>query len=225
MKQITSLTGHIGEKNIYQDSHPILMEIDADLAELTGILLGDGSINVYPKINHYRLKITLNSNENEYADYIQELFKRIFDKRLSLKFRANENTLDLFCFKRELIRELIILGFVTSPKWNRARIPKQFMNKVLGKYVLRGYFDTDGCVAIVNNNGTRYPRLEMKIMPSPMKEQFLKLLDLYGFKYGVYEIGRGEARIQMNGKKQLEKWKKEIGFSNIKDNWVQKSKI
>ena len=92
------------------------------------------------------------------------------------------------------------------------------MNFALGKYVLRGYFDTDGCVAITNNNGTIYPRLEMKIMPSPMKQQLQELLNMYGFKYGVYEIGRGEVRIQMNGKKQLEKWKKEIGFSNKKIN-------
>jgi DNA-binding transcriptional regulator WhiA len=192
------------------------MKVNEDSAEFAGILLGDGSLSTYLKINHYRLQITLNSNEKEYARYICVLFKRIFDKELSLKFRKNENTLDLLCFNRKVIKELIDFGFVTSPKWNRARIPEQFMNKELGKNVLRGYFDTDGCVAMTNNNGTIYPRLEMKIMPSPMKEQFRELLELYGFKYGVYEIGRGKVRIQMNGKRQLEKWKKDIGFSNKK---------
>ena len=214
MKQTTSLTGHRDEKN--NNRNYFLLNMNTELAEFVGILLGDGSINIYPKINHYRLKITLNSKEIKYANYVQNLFLGLFDSELKLSFRKNENTLDLLCFNRKIIRQLIQLGFVSSTKWNRARIPEQFMNKKLGKHVLRGYFDTDGCVAITNNNGTVYPRLEMKIMPSPMKEQFQELLDLYGFNYGVYEIGRGEVRIQMNGKIQLEKWRNEIGFSNNK---------
>ena len=216
MKQIIPLTGHLDAKHIYKDHHSGYMKINKDMAEMTGILLGDGSISIYPKINHYRLQITLNSNEKEYAKYVCKLFKRIFSKELSIKFRKNENTLDLFCFNRTVIRELINCGFVISPKWDRAVIPEQFMNQELGKYVLRGCFDTDGCIAVTNNNGTIYPRLEMKIMPSPMKRQFQELLNFYGFKYGVYEIGRGKVRIQMNGKKQLEKWNREVGFSNRK---------
>ena len=179
--------------------------MNTNYAELVGILLGDGSINIYPKINHYRIKITLNSNEIKYAIYIQKLFLKLFNYNLKLSFRKNENTIDLLCFNRKIIRKLIDLGLVPSPKWNRAKIPEQFMNKSLGKFVLRGYFDTDGCVTITNNNGIKYPRLEMKVMPSPMKDQFQKLLELYGFKFGVYDIGRGEVRIQMNGNKQLEK--------------------
>jgi len=218
IEQITLLTGHIDEKYNYKIIYSNFVKINKYSAELAGILLGDGSINIYPKINHYRLQITLNSNEKEYAEYIRKLFKVIFDKELSIKFRKDENTLDLFCFNRKIIRELINLGFVTSPKWNRAKIPTQFMNLRIGKYVLLGYFDTDGCVVITNNNGTKYPRLEMKIMPSPMKRQFQELLDKYNFKYGIYEIGRGEVRVQMNGNKLLKKWKEEIGFSNNKNN-------
>jgi len=216
VNQITSLTGQIDEKYIYMIRYSKGMKINKYSAELAGILLGDGSINIYPKINHYRLKITLNSNEKEYAEYIRRLFRIIFDAELSIKYRKDENALDLFCFNRKIIRELVDFGFVTSPKWNRAIIPKQFMNLKLGKYVLRGYFDTDGCIVITNNNGTNYPRLEMKIMPSPMRKQFQELLDIYTFKYGCYEIGNGEVRVQMNGKKPLKKWKEEIGFSNEK---------
>jgi hypothetical protein len=216
MKQVTSLTGQVDEKHIYTKNILRVMNINKYTAELAGILLGDGSINIYPKINHYRLQITLNSNETEYAKYINTLFKKIFAKELLIKFRKNENTMDLHCFNRTIIRTIIEAGFKVSPKWNRATIPMQFMNKKFGRYVLRGYFDTDGCVTITNNNGTFYPRLEMKIMPSPMKKQFPKLLDMYRFKYGMYEIGLGKVRIQMNGKKILEKWKKEIGFSNHK---------
>ncbi len=217
MKQITSLTGHSGAKDNNVQDYSVLMNADKYFAELTGILLGDGSISVYSKINHYRLQITLNSNEIEYAKYVQKLFNILTGSELTIKIRKNENALDLLCFKRIVIRKFITSGFITSPKWDRAIIPNQFMNKRLGKYVLRGYFDTDGSLVVTNNNGVMYPRLEMKIMPSPMKNQFIELLGMYGFKFRVYDIGKGKMRIQMNGKKQLEKWNKEIGFSNIRN--------
>jgi len=34
--------------------------------------------------------------------------------------------------------------------------------------------------------------------------------------FGVYEIGKGKVRVQMNGKIELEKWSKQIGFHNVK---------
>ena len=77
-----------------------------------------------------------------------------------LKKRNYEpNTLDLFIFKRNVIRHLINeVGLIESPKWNRAVIPpKFFSSRKLASLVIRGYFDTDGCVVITNNNGTMYP--------------------------------------------------------------------
>jgi len=191
-----------------------------DLAELVGILLGDGSLSLKknnPKsIN--RLKISFNSRDDrEYIYYVRELLKNLFKVDPILKFRKNENTADLFIFKKEIIEYLVnIAGLKLSPKWNRALIPSKFTKNKLNLLVLRGYFDTDGSLVITNNNGTIYPRLEMKICPSPMQEQFIKILKEYDFKFGSYSIGKGEVRIQLNGKAQLEKWSKLVGFSNQK---------
>ena len=49
-----------------------------------------------------------------------------------------------------------------------------------------------------------------------MQSQFIEILNRHEFNFGVYKIGKGKIRIQMNGKKELMKWKKLIGFSNIK---------
>jgi hypothetical protein len=69
---------------------------------------------------------------------------------------------------------------------------------------------------VTNNNGIIYPRLEMKICPSTMQKQFPEILQRRGFRFGAYDCGNGEKRIQMNGKKQLEKWMERIGFHNPK---------
>jgi intein/homing endonuclease len=190
------------------------------LAELIGILLGDGSLSLKENnlnLNN-RLKISFNSrDDSEYISYVRNLLQELFKIEPRLKYRKGENTADLFIFKKEIILFLVNkVGLKLSPKWNKAVIPKKFMSNNLDILVLRGYFDTDGCLVTTNNNGIIYPRLEMKISPSPMQNQFIKILEKYDFNFGVYGIGKGKVRIQMNGKTQLEKWVKLVGFSNQK---------
>ena len=220
--------GLITQRSLVQIQPPLLiftiikreLKKDKELAELIGILLGDGTVGVYPSkkySTHYELKITLDKlYEQEYIIYVYKLLKKVLNEEAILKHRKESGASDLFIFKKEIVTLLIELGLKNSPKWKRAIIPKEFVNKKLGKYVLRGYFDTDGTVALTNNNGTLYPRLEMKISPSPMQKQLQQILDYYDFKYGTYQIGKDKVRIQMNGKEQLLKWKKRIGFSNFK---------
>lgn len=195
------------------------------LAEIIGILLGDGSIGVYKCRNEkkisiqHRVKITLNSKDDlQYSFYIQELIKNLFGIKTLRRFRSNENTFDILSFNKEFLQFLTNdIGLVLSPKWERARIPDFCFRHNLELQVLKGYFDTDGCIAIVNNNGTIYPRLEMKVCPSPMQKQFLEILRKYNFRFGAYKIGKGKVRIQLNGVQELRKWCKLIGFSNKKN--------
>jgi hypothetical protein len=191
------------------------------LAEFIGILLGDGSLcikNVNSKC-HSRLKITLDSNnDKEYINYVSNLIEVVFGIKPSIKKRPTENAVDIFVFNKEVITYLIDeVGLQLSPKWNRAIVPNAFLKDDTDFLVIRGYFDTDGALVTANNNGTTYPRLEMKVCPSPMQRQFIEILTKYNFRFGVYQIGKGKVRIQLNGKKELAKWIKLIGFSNQKN--------
>ena len=182
---------------------------EKDLAEFIGIMLGDGYFS------DNRLKVSFNSvTDLEYIYYVKKLMLGLFNENAILKFRKEENTAELYLFKRSILKTLNDNGLIKSPKWQRAIIPTSFLKFDLA--VLRGYFDTDGCVVITDNNGTIYPRLEMKICPSPMQEQFIRILGKYQFNFGVYNIGKGEVRIQLNGEKQLDKWLNLVGFSNKK---------
>ena len=192
-----------------------------ELAEFVGILLGDGSLCLKDgKVNtNNRLKITLNTKDDaEYITYVKNLIKELFEIEPKIKQRSyEENTTDIFLFRKEIILFLINeIGLKLSPKWDRAVIPKKFLTNDLELYTLRGYFDTDGSLVTTNNNGTIYPRLEMKVCPSPMQAQFIDILRKYDFNFGAYNIGKGKVRIQLNGKSQLNKWIKLVGFSNEK---------
>ncbi|MFA5141712.1 MAG: LAGLIDADG family homing endonuclease [Candidatus Woesearchaeota archaeon] len=185
------------------------------LAEFVGIMLGDGYIS-YPKTP--RIKISLDSIvDKDYLSYVHTLLEEIFGCNIILENRKTENTSNLFIFNRDVIRSIINeIGLIPSPKWDRAIIPTWIFQKHFEKQVLRGYFDTDGCVVRTNNNGTLYPRLEMKISPSPMQKQFIKILSDLGFRFKAYNIGKGKVRIQINGKEELRKWCSLVGFSNAK---------
>ena len=157
------------------------------MAELVGILLGDGSIsrrNPHSS-GQNRIKITLNSiDDRSYIKPILALFEQIFGVVPKVRFRKNENTVDLLLFNRKIVDLLVDkIGLQLSPKWDNAVIPKKFLSSSLSAAVLRGYFDTDGSVVRTNNNGTLYPRLEMKICPSPIQDQFISILRKRGFHF------------------------------------------
>ncbi len=183
-------------------------------AEFIGVILGDGCIMDYK--NHKELKITLHSEDDlHYSKYLKELFFDLFGLDIKSYMRKGENTLDLRIVNKHLINFLLCnVGLISSPKKGRAKIPDNFMH--YGLDVLRGYFDTDGSLVTTNNNGTIYPRLEMKICDSPMQKQFISLLKKNGFRYRAYNLGNGAVRVQMNGKNQLKKWVNLIGFNNLK---------
>lgn len=193
--------------------------MEEKLAELVGILLGDGSINVYQRRDRpgkqYRIKVTLNSEKDrEYANYVSSLFRDVFGEVPRQYHRKGEKTLDLIIRKRKVVQGLLRHGLVLSPKWKRAVVPKKFMRRKLIRFVLRGYMDTDGCISVFDNNGTEYPRIEMKICPSPMQQQLVRAIDSVGIKARINRLDRGKIRIMVSGTKKLIQWEKTIGFSN-----------
>jgi len=199
--------------------------MDTKIAEFVGILLGDGSIGVYksknPKKPRYRLKITLNSvKDKAYLSYIASLIRDLFSVEPLIYFRKNENTADIILLDEKVIKYLFNIGMKPSPKWNTAVIPKIFLKNNLALKVVRGYMDTDGCITNMNNNGIRYPRIEMKICPSPMQNQIIDILEENGFEPRVNKIGKGKIRIMLAGRRKLRKWQDVIGFSNERNQKV-----
>lgn len=191
------------------------------LAEFIGIMLGDGSIGIYNtkagnKIKkHHVVKITLDSRNKQYIDYVSNLMKEVLNVEPRLYFKKNENAVDICTFRKEKINYILNnIGLKISPKWNNMEIPKQFFKRELHPYLLRGLFDKDGSVTIFNNNGIIYPRIKIKICPSPAQKKFIVILNQLGFNYKIQNLDKGEIRIRISGKKELKKWFDIVGSSN-----------
>ena len=193
---------------------------DDKFAEFIGIMLGDGSIGRYKcksedriTIQH-QVKVTLDSRNKEYINHVRDLMNYLFDVEPRINFKKNENTADIRIFRKEIFNFLVNKAELRkSPKRMRARIPS-YLNSNNKIHLLRGIFDTDGSVVITKNNGILYPRLELKISPSPMQSQLIDIIEQLGFNLKVQKLDKGKIRIRINGKKELAKWMKLVGTSN-----------
>ena len=187
------------------------------LAEEVGLHLGDGSMNYYNNKGLYQLRGHIIDDQEHYQLRIKWIYKKLFNIDLNLRKMPSCGVYGFQIWSNELVKfKEEFLGLPLGKKIEFG-IPKEIIDNLgFSKSFLRGYFDTDGCVVRTNNNGTIYPRLEMKISPSPMQEQFIAILKDMSFNFGVYDIGKGKVRIQINGKKGLKQWSDMIGFSNKK---------
>ncbi len=199
------------------------------LAEFVGIMLGDGSIGIYNTKagnrikKHHVVKVTLDSRNKEYIIYVSNLMKEVLEIEPRVYFKKNENAVDICTFRKEKLDYILNeIGLKISPKWNSMEIPEKFMRKENYPWLLRGLFDTDGSVTIFNNNGTIYPRIEIRICPSPAQNQFREILENLGFNYKIQNHERGKIRIRISGIKELKKWFEIIGSSN--QYYIQRAK-
>ncbi|MBI5391685.1 hypothetical protein HZB00_01655 [Candidatus Woesearchaeota archaeon] len=191
--------------------------LNYNLAEFVGILLGDGYIcKTEVKISFDKIL------DKEYVLFVKKLIYKLFKIKAKSYPRSTDGTIDIRIAKKEFVSYLIDdLGLQYSPKHGRAIIPNKFYLRKYYSALARGYLDTDGCIVDTDNNGTQYPRIEMKICKSPMQAQYIEILKKLKFKFGAYNISNGAIRIQMNGKKELAKWMKLVGSNNLKN--VQKA--
>lgn len=82
------------------------IERSGDLAELTGVVLGDGHIRKFPRTE--RLRIICHSHKHGYIEHIAALIEKNFSIRPSLIKRKGKNALDISLYQRHLSKRLRI---------------------------------------------------------------------------------------------------------------------
>ncbi len=115
-------------------------EKNEDIAEILGIVLGDGHLE------RKTLTITGNCDEIEHYNYIKNKIKRTFGLDSSILKLKNQNAIQLKIYSVELIKFLIANSFVIGDKIkNKESLPRWiFEREEFIHGALRGLFDTDG---------------------------------------------------------------------------------
>lgn len=111
------------------------------LAETLGILLGDGNLT------HYQVRVTLGTKENQYAQYVQLLFEKVFGIHPGHSMMSNKY--HTVYFGSAVIAHWLrtVQGLANHKVKNQVSVPIWVHSKkIYQKAFLRGFFDTDGSV-------------------------------------------------------------------------------
>ncbi len=124
-------------------------KMSIELAEETGIHLGDGSLSVYSDKNkwktyQYSISGDLKNESLYHESFIAPLVKKLYNLNLSFSKRLIKNSIESKLRSRAIVQfKNRILGLPVGNK-KMARIPKQILrNNEFSKKCLIGIFDTD----------------------------------------------------------------------------------
>jgi intein/homing endonuclease len=195
-----------------------MYELNKELAEFYGILLGDGCISKFYSQNRNKEIIRIDghgTDDIEYYKYLQELIEKITNRRISVKRRNKKNAIFITFSNKEFSKFLNSkLNFPYGKKKGMV-ISDILLRKDLINKVLRGLFDTDGSIYFTKNNWKRkrrtYPIIEISSHNDNLIDQLLKILKGLGFKP---ILSHYKDSIKLHGKKQVIKWMEEIGSNN-----------
>lgn len=190
-----------------------LPEEDSCLAELVGILFGDGGIG-----NQWQVIISLNSvSDLEYSYYITVLFEKLFHIKSSIRKRPNQNTLVLvyssmnlldFLFSKGVVKGNKVLQEFDIPSWIKT-------DPEYKKSFVRGLIDTDGCLYIHQHkvSGKLYKNLGL-CFTSHSKKLLLSVATIFK-EFGIKPyLTSNNTRIYLYSYKSVLKYLDTFGSSN-----------
>ena len=194
------------------------MEMTKELAELTGIMCGDGCLS--SKSQKYVVYIS----GHKYLDFdyhnkcTRALFLRVFGKNIKINHRSDENTLFIRFSDEKVFNVLNSVGLPIGKKYDNLKVPTWInKNPDFAVSFVRGLTDTDGCVVFSKQHRSigYYPRIEIASKSISFLEEVFSILVSNGF-YGSVSKKGPHYRLEIPGFKNLDRWLKLIGFNNPK---------
>lgn len=198
-----------------QPKKPILLanKYSIELAEIFGIMLGDG--NSWSKTGYYYIRVAghLQNDKDYLTNYVKALFKKAFRIDMQILHYNKINEIFLQKGSKNLVFTLKKFGFPSGDKIrNRVKIPNWiFKNKSYLKACIRGLIDTDGSVCPITNRN--YPYIWFKSYNPALRDSFSKAMKLLGIKIAKWSSNES-SQTYIGAKPDIGKYYKEIGFSN-----------
>ena len=194
-------------------------EKDEKLAEFIGILLGDGNINSFnkgKKIRTYAIRIAGNAKTDRayFLDYVKPLMENLFRTPVKIYLREDRGVMYLLLHSYHLVKFLDKEGLKAGNKIkNQVTIPAWICkNNSFLRACLRGLIDTDGCIYTMKPKYPNYFQISFKNYNERLLEDVRK-----GFLKLGFRVSRISCKqIYITAQSEIEKYYKEIGFSNPK---------
>lgn len=185
----------------------------SELAEMIGILIGDGCLT------KYQVSISTNAvDDKEYGIFIGQLMARLFNLKPTFKTRGDSHCLTITISSIELVLTLQRMGLNVGHKIRQGLdIPPWILeNKAYSIACLRGIFDTDGGIFIERHTykdvNYEYPRMSFVSASSSLRDSIFKTLSSLGFGGKI----RGNRSVNLERRHDIDLYFRLIGTSNPK---------
>lgn len=179
------------------------------LAELFGILLGDGSVT------KYFVKVYLNRiADAEYVPFVEGLVRRLFPgASVTIQQRPKKGTAEIQVSSKDVCDYLRKVGFDAKkrniPRWVRK-------NRTFVKATIRGLFDTEGSVGMKYFRGKTGSYLYKQLTVTNKNEYILKFLEYGLMTFGYKPTKNSKKNIYLSNKADIKRYVSDIGTSNPK---------
>ena len=183
-----------------------------EMAELTGIVLGDGSF--YSNGDVYQLDIAFNSDDKHYIEYVMGIIRQITKSDIYRKQERNANCEHIrLCKKNDVIEIMKLMEMKFGNKiTNNSKIPDWiWKNHEYLKYCVRGLIDTDGSIYYLKPNWPNLSQLSFKNNNKHL---------LFDTRQALIELGYSPSKIFGNRfvltkQEQIKRYYNEIGSRRI----------
>lgn len=179
-------------------------KLDNNLAEILGILNGDGHVSKFK----YEVCVVGSILERDYYNYLKNLFENKFNVGFTLREEGTKFKLRIY--SKDLSNRLIAsYGLPKGNKIGKLKIyPKLWKSRNMLKSYIKGLYDTDGCFHIRRKND---PVISITSADRLFLQEVIKALNYLG-----YNTAKGNQRVFIYRKEDVNKFFKEIEPSNSK---------
>ena len=177
-----------------------LPKFSKNLAEIIGILLGDGHIS------EGQVWFTLGSKEQKYTYYIENLFFKVFGYHLK-RCRIVKKYTSLYIGSKALVTSLKKMGLVQHKVKSQVGVPDWILNnKQYYPACLRGIFDTDGSIYKLRHGHQISFKNMSLVLLKDIRSMLIKL------KFSPSQISNFS--VYITKRKDLRRFKELIGSGN-----------
>lgn len=160
----------------FQDE--VSYQLNEDMAELVGYLLGDGSISQYSDktnsrhIANYYIAITLHEEEDRIQKRVESLIKSILNTEPNIENIRGQKIVQLKLYGKKFVELFESIGLEAGDKVeNQVSVPNWIKDKnSLEKRCLKGLIDTDG--SIYRRSQDEYIVVNFKNRSKPLLKDF-----------------------------------------------------
>ncbi|MBP9802772.1 MAG: hypothetical protein KBD14_00470 [Candidatus Pacebacteria bacterium] len=180
-----------------------------ELAELFGILIGDGSVTKY----YTRIYLSAKADKG-YSKNILKLVNKVFPlTRVAIKYRKDRGTEELQISSKDISDYFFKLGF--KPK--ARKIPNWIKNnEEFSKSSLRGLFDTEGSISIKKFKGKNKISTYKQLTFTNKNKEIIKFVKITLRKLKLSNSETNGYNVYISNKQNIAKYFQEIGTKNPK---------